>query len=107
MKQSTKLLCLVISLIMAFSCFSVIGSAALNKDSITYDNIDDAALTKEQVSNLALLLKYITFCLFKHSYTAIVYKAKIFTNYLQNLCENRLTNLLNGSILLTELALGC
>ncbi len=54
MKQSTKLLCLVISLIMAFSCFSVIGSAALTQDSITYDNIDDAALTKEQVSTLAL-----------------------------------------------------
>ncbi len=54
MKQSTKLLCLVISLIMAFSCFSVIGSAALTKADITYDNIDDAALTKEQVSTLAL-----------------------------------------------------
>ncbi len=52
MKQSTKLLCLVLSLLMAFSCFSVIGSAVLNKGDIKYDNIDDADLSKEQVANL-------------------------------------------------------
>ncbi len=56
MKQSTKLLCLVLSLIMAFSCLSVIGSAALVATDITYDNIDDAALTYEQVSDIALNL---------------------------------------------------
>ncbi len=54
MKQSTKLLCLVLSLLMAFSCFSVIGSAVLTKDDIKYDNIDDADLSKEQVATLAL-----------------------------------------------------
>ena len=41
---------------MAFQpgCLSVIGSAALDKTAIKYDNIDDAALTYEQVSTLAL-----------------------------------------------------
>ncbi len=33
---------------------SVIGSAALDKNAIEYDCIDDAALTFEQVSTLAL-----------------------------------------------------
>ena len=54
MKQSTKLLSMVLALVIAFSCLSVIGSAALAKDAIEYDNIDDAALTYEQVSTLAL-----------------------------------------------------
>ncbi len=45
MKQSTKLLCLVLSLIMAFSCFSVIGSAGLEEGGLAYDRVDDAALT--------------------------------------------------------------
>ncbi len=45
MKQSTKLLCLVLSLIMAFSCFSVIGSAGLTEGGVAYDRVDDAALT--------------------------------------------------------------
>ena len=44
----------VFALVIAFSCLSVIGSAALAKDAIKYDNIDDAALTYEQVSTLAL-----------------------------------------------------
>ncbi len=54
MKQSTKLLCLVLSLIMAFSCFSVIGSASLVEGGVAYDRVDDAALTPEQVADLAL-----------------------------------------------------
>ena len=33
---------------------SVIGSAALKKDDIKYDNIDDADLTYEQVATIAL-----------------------------------------------------
>ncbi len=54
MKQSTKLLSLVLALVMAFSCFSVIGNAALAKENVTYDSIDDAALTPEQVADIAL-----------------------------------------------------
>ncbi len=45
MKQSTKLLSLVLALIMAFSCMSVIGNAALVKNEVAYDSIDDAALS--------------------------------------------------------------
>lgn len=57
MKQSTKLLSLVLALVMAFSCLSVIGSAAKtipNAQSVTYDSIDDALLTPEQVADIAL-----------------------------------------------------
>ena len=54
MKQSTKLLSLVLALVMAFSCMTVIGNAALVKSDVKYDNIDDAALTAEQVADLAL-----------------------------------------------------
>ena len=54
MKQSTKLLSLVLALVLAFTCFSVIGNAALVKSEITWDNIDDAKLTAEQVADLAL-----------------------------------------------------
>ena len=44
MKQSTKLLSLLLALIMAFSCMSVIGSAAatVEKGTMQYDSIDDA-----------------------------------------------------------------
>ena len=42
MKKSTKLLSLVLALLMAFSCMSVIGNAALDKGQVTWDNIDDA-----------------------------------------------------------------
>ena len=54
MKQSTKLLSMLLALVLAFSCLSVIGSAALKKDDIKYDNIDDADLTYEQVATIAL-----------------------------------------------------
>ena len=54
MKQSTKLLSLVLALVLAFSCVSVIGNAALVKSEVSYDNIDDANLTAEQVADLAL-----------------------------------------------------
>ena len=49
MKQSTKLLSLVLAIIMAFSCVSVIGSAAktiTSAEEMAYDSIDDALLTK-------------------------------------------------------------
>ena len=54
MKQSTKLLSLVLALVMAFSCMSVIGNAVLVKSEVKWDNIDDAKLTAEQVADLAL-----------------------------------------------------
>ncbi len=53
MKQSTKLLSLVLALLIAFSCMSVIGSAALVKGEIAYDTIDDADLSYTQVANIA------------------------------------------------------
>ena len=54
MKQSTKLLSLILALLMAFSCMSVIGSATLVKSEVAYDTIDDADLSYEQVSDIAL-----------------------------------------------------
>ena len=39
---------------MAFSCMAVIGNAALVKTEIAYDSLDDAALSPEQVADLAL-----------------------------------------------------
>ena len=54
MKQSTKLLSFLLAILMAFSCMSVIGSAALQKGDIAYDGIDDADLTYNQVATLAL-----------------------------------------------------
>ncbi len=45
MKQSTKLLSLLLALVLAFGSFSVIGNAALVRVDVAYDNIDDAALT--------------------------------------------------------------
>ena len=41
-------------MLSTFSCFSVIGSAALDKGAIKYDIIDDADLTYQQVTTLAL-----------------------------------------------------
>ena len=65
MKQSTKLLSLVLALIMAFSCMSVIGSAAstIDKATMVYDSVDDAALLPEQVFLIAL-----TLCIFVLAY---------------------------------------
>ena len=54
MKQSTKLLSLVLALVMAFSCMTVVGNAALVKAEVVYDSLDDAALAPEQVAELAL-----------------------------------------------------
>ena len=42
MKQSTKLLSLLLALIMAFSCMSVIGNAELVKEEVAYDSLDDS-----------------------------------------------------------------
>ncbi len=58
MKQSTKLLSLVLALVMAFSCMTVIGNAALVKSEVAWDNIDDANLSAEQVADLALDLSH-------------------------------------------------
>ena len=54
MKQSTKLLSLVLALVMALGCCSVLGNAALVKSEVSWDIIDDADLTAEQVADLAL-----------------------------------------------------
>ena len=59
MKQSTKLLSLVLALVMAFSFVGVIGNAALVKGDITYDSIDDAQLTND------ILTQYQPFVLVK------------------------------------------
>ena len=54
MKQSTKLLSLVLALVLACSFVGVIGNAALAKGDVKYDTIDDAQLSPEQVADLAL-----------------------------------------------------
>lgn len=54
MKQSKKLLSLVLALVMMLGTFSVAASAGLVKDDVKYDAIDGAALTAEQVADLAL-----------------------------------------------------
>ena len=51
MKQSTKLLSLVLALVMAFSCMTVIGNAAgtiTSPSSVTYDSIDDGFVKKNK-----------------------------------------------------------
>ena len=45
MKQSTKLLRLLLAPLMTFSCISVIGSAALVQGEVKYDIIDDADIS--------------------------------------------------------------
>ena len=59
MKQSTKLLSLVLALLMAFCCMSVIGSATLVKDEVHYDCIDDADLSYEQVADIANIFNFV------------------------------------------------
>lgn len=54
MKQSKKLLSLVLAIVMMFGVFSVGANAALVKSEVRYDAIDNAALTDEQVADLAL-----------------------------------------------------
>lgn len=54
MKQSTKLLSIVLALVMCFGCFSVVGNAALVKSEVQYDSIDNAKLSAEQVADIAL-----------------------------------------------------
>jgi len=49
MKQSTKLLSLLLALVMAFSCMTVIGSAYkadVTKDKMEYDAVDDAIICR-------------------------------------------------------------
>lgn len=55
MKQSTKLLSMILALVMAFSCMTVIGSATkedVTKDKMTYDSVDDAILSAEQAATV-------------------------------------------------------
>ena len=49
MKQSTKLLSLLLALVMAFSCMTVVGSALkseVTKDKMEYDAVDDAIICR-------------------------------------------------------------
>ena len=58
MKQSTKLLSLVLAIVMAFSCMSVIGSAADTVSvatQVAYDSIDDAVVKKLNFIQISLL----------------------------------------------------
>lgn len=54
MKQSTKLLSLVLALVMAFSFVTVIGNAGLVEGQVSYDKVDDANLTPEQVATIIM-----------------------------------------------------
>ena len=54
MKQAKKLLSLVLAIAMMFSVVSVIGNAALSKNAVKYDSIDNAALTAEQAADVLL-----------------------------------------------------
>ncbi len=49
MKQSTKLLSLLLALVMAFSCMTVIGSALkadVTRTTLQYDSVDDAIICR-------------------------------------------------------------
>ncbi len=54
MKQTKKLLSIFLAIIMLLGTVSVIGNAALAKDQIAYDSIDNAKLTPEQVAGIVL-----------------------------------------------------
>lgn len=54
MKQSKKLLSLVLAMLMAFSVVTVGVNAALVKNQVQYNSIDQAVLTAEQVAEIAL-----------------------------------------------------
>lgn len=57
MKQSKKLLSIFLAMLMLLGTVSVVGSAAkeeFSKSTITYDSIDNAALTAEQVADIVL-----------------------------------------------------
>ena len=58
MKQSKKLLSIFLAMLMLLGTVSVVGNAALVKSEVTWDNIDDANLTAEQVADLALDLSH-------------------------------------------------
>ena len=54
MKQSKKLLSIFLAMIMLLGTVSVIGNAALAKNQVAYDSIDNAKLTPEQVAGIIL-----------------------------------------------------
>ena len=54
MKQSKKLLSIFLAMLMLLGTVSVIGNAALAKDQVAYDSIDNAKLTPEQVAGIVL-----------------------------------------------------
>ena len=54
MKQSKKLLSIFLAMLMLLGTVSVVGNAALAKDQVAYDSIDNAKLTPEQVACIVL-----------------------------------------------------
>ena len=57
MKQSTKLLSLLLALVMAFSCMTVVGSALkadVTINALQYDSVDDAIISAEQGATIIL-----------------------------------------------------
>ena len=56
-QQSTKLLSLLLALVMAFSCMTVIGSARkedVTIEALQYDSVDDAIISAEQGATIIL-----------------------------------------------------
>ena len=61
MKQSTKLLSLLLALVMAFSCMTVVGSALkadVTINALQYDSVDDAIISAEQGATIILNYSY-------------------------------------------------
>ncbi|MBQ4104607.1 MAG: hypothetical protein IJC90_09130 [Clostridia bacterium] len=54
MKQSKKLLSIFLAMLMLLGTVSVVGNAALAKDQVAYDSIDNAKFTPEQVAGIVL-----------------------------------------------------
>ena len=54
MKQSKKLLSIFLAMLMLLGTVSVVGNAAIAKNQVTYDSIDNAALSADQVAGIVL-----------------------------------------------------
>ena len=54
MKQSKKLLSIFLAMLMLIGTVSVVGNAAIAREDVHYDSMDNAALTPEQVANIIL-----------------------------------------------------
>ncbi len=54
MKQTKKLLSIFLAMLMLIGTVSVVGNAAIAREDVHYDSMDNAALTPEQVANIVL-----------------------------------------------------